>query len=159
MMLVERENPNGLGSAPVPEGAQLHSGDRLRLTVEVTTRAFLYVAQETANNTLSLLVPTDGGQIIALPGGSFRLPKWFQPGQKEGEETLFLVASTRPIDPTSVTQLIKNGADTKTRDSRSILIDKNREITPSAPAETVRPITSLLPSGGATVLPFRYLHD
>ncbi len=87
-----------------------HSGDRIRVAVEVNDAGYLYIAMKGASGTWKILFPTAdiaGGNNRVEIGRQYTIPS--APGrfafdQQPGEEQLFIVLSRRP-EP-SLEQLI-----------------------------------------------------
>jgi hypothetical protein len=87
-----------------------HSGDRIRVAVEVNDPGYLYIAMKGASGTWRVLFPTadiDGGNNRVESGRQFVIPS--APGrfafdQQPGEERIFIVLSRQP-EP-SLEQLI-----------------------------------------------------
>jgi hypothetical protein len=87
-----------------------HSGDRIRVAVEVNDPGYLYIAMKGASGTWGCLFPTadiaggsnrvDSGQRYTIPSA----PDRFAFDQQPGEERLFIVLSRQP-EP-SLEQLI-----------------------------------------------------
>ncbi len=150
------------GPSAVTNGATLHSGDRLRLIVEVPLPAFLYVVQQNANNALVMLLPAPGAAPVSIqPGSPTRLPteaQWFVLDEEVGEETLYLIATTRPLDSANVIQLLTSGDFTRDRDPPPLVPDKKRGITRSATSDST-PLNENLSKDGIAVVRFRYLHE
>jgi len=79
-----------------------HSGDRIRVAVEVNDPGYLYIAMRGASGTWKILFPTadiDGGNNRVESGRQYTIPS--APGrfafdQQPGEEQLFIVLSRRP---------------------------------------------------------------
>jgi len=79
-----------------------HSGDRIRVAVEVNDTGYLYIAMKGASGTWKVLFPTaeiDGGNNRVESGRQYTIPP--APGrfafdQQPGEEQLFIVLSRQP---------------------------------------------------------------
>jgi len=79
-----------------------HSGDRIRVAVEVNDAGYLYIAMKGASGTWKILFPTAdvaGGNNRVESGRQYTIPS--APGrfafdQQPGEEQLFIVLSRRP---------------------------------------------------------------
>jgi hypothetical protein len=79
-----------------------HSGDRIRVAVEVNDAGYLYIAMKGASGTWKILFPTAevaGGNNRVESGQQYTIPS--APGrfafdQQPGEEQLFIVLSRRP---------------------------------------------------------------
>ena len=79
-----------------------HSGDRIRVAVEVNDTGYLYIAMKGASGTWKVLFPTaeiDGGNNRVESGRQYTIPP--APGrfafdQQPGEEQLFIVLSRKP---------------------------------------------------------------
>ena len=79
-----------------------HSGDRIRVAVEVNDAGYLYIAMKGASGTWKILFPTAevaGGNNHVESGQQYTIPS--APGrfafdQQPGEEQLFIVLSRRP---------------------------------------------------------------
>ena len=79
-----------------------HSGDRIRVAVEVNDTGYLYIAMKGASGTWKVLFPTadiEGGNNRVESGRQYTIPP--APGrfafdQQPGEEQLFIVLSRQP---------------------------------------------------------------
>lgn len=77
----------------------LHTGDKIALNIEVDQSASLYVAQGVGDGKLDLLFSQTGEQKV-MPKQGLRIPsqgQWLEPEGNAPEESLFVVASTRPF--------------------------------------------------------------
>jgi hypothetical protein len=103
-------NPGDGDYREVAPDTVFHSGDRIRVAVEVNDPGYLYIAMKGASGTWSVLFPTAGideGSNRVDSGRQFTIPP--APGrfafdQQAGEERLFIVLSRQP-EP-SLEQLI-----------------------------------------------------
>lgn len=94
----------------VPPDTVFRSGDRIRVSVEVNDRGYLYIAMKGASGTWRVLFPTadiDGGNNRVDSGRQFVIPS--APGrfafdQQPGEERIFIVLARQP--EASLEQLI-----------------------------------------------------
>ncbi len=101
---------NGDEYREVAPDTVFHSGDRIRVAVEVNDAGYLYIAMKGASGTWKILFPTAevaGGNTRVESGQQYTIPS--PPGrfafdQQPGEEQLFIVLSRRP-EP-SLEQLI-----------------------------------------------------
>jgi len=89
-----------------PASAVFHSGDRVRLRVQVNRKAFVTVLQRGSSGMWSVLYPKDGSPAEQLD--SFEtfdipaLPGTFAFDDRPGEEHLVLVVSREPVPGRSV---------------------------------------------------------
>jgi hypothetical protein len=89
----------GEGSArrALAAGERMHSGDRLTMTLTVDRPAYGYVLQFFPDGTSTVLFPRDAednritGTMAVPPSGAFELD------DVVGEETVYVVVSTRPL--------------------------------------------------------------
>jgi hypothetical protein len=93
---------NGDDYREVAPDTIFHSGDRIRVAVEVNDAGYLYIAMKGASGTWKILFPTAeiaGGDNRVESGQQYTIPS--APGrfafdQQPGEEQLFIVLSRRP---------------------------------------------------------------
>lgn len=87
----------------------LCSGESFRLSVEVDTPSYLYVAQGRNGHGQLLYPPEHGDLVKLLPGRFYNIP---ENGKLEldtnvGLEQVFLLASPKPLGPSSIVQLVE----------------------------------------------------
>jgi hypothetical protein len=93
---------NGGEYREVAPDTVFHSGDRIRVAIEVNDAGYLYIAMKGASGTWKILFPTGeiaGGNNRVESGQQYTIPS--APGrfafdQQPGEEQLFIVLSRRP---------------------------------------------------------------
>ncbi len=87
----------GGGRRPIAAGDSLRSGDRMTMTISVDRPAYAYVLQFFPDGTATVLFPQPNednritGSMQVPPSGAFELDDVL------GEETVYVVASTRPL--------------------------------------------------------------
>jgi hypothetical protein len=103
------------GPRPLIPGSALRSSDRFSITVVSSQPLFLYIGQRPAGGAPSILLPARGAQAPRTePERPLRLPgderQGFQLDGQAADETLYVLASTRQLDPDRATRLLSERA-------------------------------------------------
>ena len=88
--------------APIRNGANLHTNDRMAFIIRPSNEAYIYLMQQTASGEISVIFPDDRISIKnpVAAGQSVRIPDQglFRVNEKDlGTEKVFIVASLNPI--------------------------------------------------------------
>lgn len=110
LFLGERQIKGRLDKILLRDGTVLSSGDGIKIVFETSRRAYVYVLLLDSRGQASVVFPnTDIAVAHRVPGGtSVEVPpgkQWFFLDDKRGQETLYVVASLRPL--TKVKRLLK----------------------------------------------------
>lgn len=93
--------PQGSTWRSLESGATLRSGDSVRLKVQLSAPAYVYVAQFFGDQTAVVLYPASMQAPSRVPGGAFvTLPQpgsIFELDQHPGDEHVYVIASLRPL--------------------------------------------------------------
>lgn len=87
----------------------LCSGESFRLSVEVDTPSYLYIAQGRDGHGELLYPPEHGDPVKLLPGRFYSLPDdaQLELDSHAGLEQIFLLASPMPLGPSSIVQFVE----------------------------------------------------
>jgi hypothetical protein len=151
--------PKGLQA--IPEGAVLHSGDRVAFHVQTSRELMFFVVQESTAHKLTMQIPrVKLSAVLARAKQETRIPPqgtWLHPESEPGEQALYLVASRVPVEESLVMRLIEKREVTREREPPPIIIDKQRG--GEAATELVPPQVKTLGPDGFAIIPFRYYSE
>lgn len=98
-LLVDVGDADGRQLRVLKPAEPLHAREQVALNIDVDRPASIYVAQELPDGKLDLLFSQTGEQQV-MPGQPLRFPSeghWLRPVGNTPEESVFVVASTRPF--------------------------------------------------------------
>jgi len=118
--------------APQEESIALTSADNYRLLLEPAQDCYVYVFQLTSSDILVKLFPNETYSSVQNPlqrGQTHHLPSapnWFYLDEKEGQERLYIVASTEPMQDLEdlYAQYSRTGDESKEQEILSSLLKK-----------------------------------
>jgi len=96
---VDASNADGSQQRVLQPSEPLHAGEKVALGIDVDRPASVYVVQDLPGGRLELLFSQAGEQKV-MPGQPVRFPaqgQWLQPDGNTSEESLIVLASTRPF--------------------------------------------------------------
>ena len=122
---LELRTAGGRGWQSVGPGASLDSGTEFAVSVAISQESYLFVGQRASGAELTLLYPSPQSasvKVRAEPNQPIQVPdsgQWFRLDNQPGEESIFVLVSTKPQELATARQLLAERGDAacvKTRD-------------------------------------------